>query len=105
MQCTAPNEPGSRERLVTRPSAGRFVLLVSLFLVVFGNFALWRSLLSSLGGFSIEQVPFLISVFLVLLLVFFVIIAPNGLIGLFNDFFRRRKPEADEARRAVVKPS
>ena len=40
-----------------------------------------------------------------LLLVFFVIIAPNGLIGLFNDFFRRRKPEADEARRAVVKPS
>jgi branched-chain amino acid transport system permease protein len=40
-----------------------------------------------------------------LLLVFFVIIAPNGLIGLFNDFFRRKKPDADEARSAVVKPS
>lgn len=40
-----------------------------------------------------------------LLLVFFVIIAPNGLIGLFNDFFRRKKPETDEAPSAVVKPS
>jgi branched-chain amino acid transport system permease protein len=40
-----------------------------------------------------------------LLLVFFVIIAPNGLIGLFNDFFRRKKPETDEARSTVVKPS
>ncbi len=40
-----------------------------------------------------------------LLLVFFVIIAPNGLIGLFNQYFRRPKPDAEEARKVAVKTS
>jgi branched-chain amino acid transport system permease protein len=40
-----------------------------------------------------------------LLLVFFVIIAPNGLIGLFNQYFGRKTTDAEESKPVVVKPS
>ena len=40
-----------------------------------------------------------------LLLVFFVIIAPNGLVGLFNQYFGRKVAEVDESKPVVVKPS
>ena len=40
-----------------------------------------------------------------LLLVFFVIIAPNGLIGLWQQYFGRKAKEAEEERAPAVKPT
>ena len=63
-------------------------------------------LLGSLQQLATVTISSAVSLLIVgLLLVFFVIIAPNGLIGLFNQYFRRSKPDAEEAGKVAVKTS
>ncbi len=65
-------------------------------------------LLGSLQQIASVTISSAVSLLIVgLLLVFFVIIAPNGLIGLFNDYFRRKPPDDEpvQAPDPAVKPS
>jgi branched-chain amino acid transport system permease protein len=65
-------------------------------------------LLGSLQQIASVTISSAVSLLIVgLLLVFFVIIAPNGLIGLFNDYFRRKVPDEEPvpAPDPAVKPS
>ncbi|HWV43409.1 branched-chain amino acid ABC transporter permease [Pseudorhodoplanes sp.] len=63
-------------------------------------------LLGTLQQLATVTISSAVSLLLVgLLLVFFVIIAPNGLLGLWHDYFGRKQKTEDESKTAAVKTS
>ena len=63
-------------------------------------------LLGTLQQLATVTISSAVSLLLVgLLLVFFVIIAPNGLLGLWHDYFGRKHKTEDESKTAAVKTS